>query len=94
MKIDVIDKTDWVKHYRNVWYNKNEAQPETREIISSDVDLITIIEIQEALKEFKNRKATGTDNLNAELLKYGGMMLYWRLQHIVNYCWQTNKIPD
>lgn len=57
-------------------------------------DLITIEELQEALKQLKNRKASGIDKINSELLKYGGMLLQWRLLHIINTCWQKLKIPN
>lgn len=38
-------------------------------------DKITIEEMQAALKQIKNRKAPGPDEMNAELLKYGRPLL-------------------
>ena len=42
----------------------------------------------------KNRKASGEDKINAELLKNGGMILHLRLLHIINKCWIKREIPE
>ena len=42
----------------------------------------------------ENRKASGEDKINAELLKNGGMILHLRLLHIINKCWIKREIPE
>lgn len=43
--------------------------------------------LTEALKATKNWKATGLDEINAELWKYGGTLLHLRL-HLFNTSWK------
>ena len=40
-----------------------------------------------------NRKATGLDNVNSEMIKYGGLFLHLRMLHLFNICWTSYEIP-
>lgn len=42
----------------------------------------------------KNNKATGTDNINAELIKHGGTTIYKIIYEIINKIWATEIMPD
>ena len=42
-------------------------------------DNLTLEEVQMALRQMKNRKATRLDGVNTEFLKYGGTLLELRL---------------
>jgi hypothetical protein len=42
----------------------------------------------------KNRKATGSDGINMELIKYADPLLHLRLLHIINQCWLTYRVPE
>ena len=60
---------------------------ENDELIFGNVDPITLEELDLALKEMKNRKATGEEGMNAELWKYGGPVLSQRLLSLINMCY-------
>lgn len=68
-----------------MWTNKDEEG-------SQGADPLTTDELMEALQKVKNRKATGLDGINTELLKYGGPLLHLRRLHLYNGCWQESKI--
>lgn len=59
----------------------------------NEIDHFTLDELLDALQRSKNRKATGPDGINLELLKYGGLMLHLRLLHLYNECWARTEIP-
>lgn len=50
-------------------------------------------ELQQAMNGVKNRKVPGLNRINAELIKYGGILLHLRLLHFFNKIWKENKIP-
>lgn len=95
-RINVTDKEIWIKHYKELWFQENESEIEinNEQIEMQDVDEITFEELKEALENTKNRKATGPDGINMELLKYGGTVLHGRLRHLINKCWRTKMIPE
>ena len=45
------------------------------------------------LKNFKNNKAPGTDNIPAELLKFGSDRLKQWLKHVSSWMWINEEIP-
>ncbi len=62
-RIDVIEDTEWINHYKNLWYQENTVQTNWDNTNLTTTDLITIEELQEALKQLKNRKASEIDKL-------------------------------
>lgn len=51
-------------------------------------------EVKAVILELKNNKAPGIDNVPAELLKYGGELL-WRCMHeLILMIWQTEELPE
>jgi len=57
------------------------------------IDAPTIEEIETAVKKLKNNKSPGTDNIPAELLKFGGDRLKQWLKHIFSSVWISEEIP-
>lgn len=51
-------------------------------------------EVEDALNRMKNNKASGTDNIPAELLKYGASSLAQFLTPIIQEAWASDYIPD
>lgn len=51
------------------------------------VDFIDLEEVA------KNRKATGMDVMNTELIKYGGALLELRFLHFPKMCWMKFHVP-
>jgi sorting nexin-29 len=57
-------------------------------------DLIpTVEEVEMAVQKLKNYKAPGTDNIPAELLKYGGNELVKHIHTVIKDMWQKEKMP-
>lgn len=59
------------------WGNNIEVEEKKTENVQrmrrmNNIDPIKIEELRNSLKELRNRKATGINNINSELLKYGG----------------------
>lgn len=93
VKLNIIADETWKKHYEKLWCNPNIVTEEDASEYYT-VDAITLIELRQALKETKNRKACGPDGLNSELLKYGGFLFELRFLHLLNECWKTCEIPS
>lgn len=51
-------------------------------------------EFHQAIKRLKNGKASGSDNLPAEVFKYGGPNIKNRLFELVLQIWETENIPQ
>lgn len=54
---------------------------------------LSLKEVVTALKEQKNKKATGIDNLPGELLKYGGDELHTKLWALFRRMWVEERVP-
>jgi len=92
--LEVIDEQKWIQHYEKLWYNPNSpVEEDLEEHTPYGIDYITMEELMNAIKTSKNRKATGADQINMELLKYGGLLLHLRILHLINQCWLESKIP-
>ena len=59
-----------------------------------NTDIITIEEIQKAIKQAKNNKVPGPDELEAELFKNLGENAVETIQHILNSWWISGKQED
>jgi len=53
----------------------------------------TVEEVEMAVQKLKNYKAPGTDNIPAELFKYGGSELVKHLHNIIKDIWQKKYLP-
>ena len=53
----------------------------------------TVEEVEMAVQKLKNYKVPGTDNIPAELFKYGGNELVKHLHTIIKDIWQKEKMP-
>jgi hypothetical protein len=45
------------------------------------------------MNNMKNKRATGIENMNIELLKYAPTSVKYRFLDIINICWKTYQIP-
>jgi hypothetical protein len=58
-----------------------------------DIDLPIREEIEVALKNLKNNKATGANSIAAELLKNGGRNLVDALHEVIQQAWTSETLP-
>jgi hypothetical protein len=99
------DKLDRWKEYFSELLNVNSAvDPQCIECISIPVISTTeqdrqnkpptLEEVSQALKQMKNRKAPGNDDISADLIKAGGLPALKWLHEIFVDIWQTEEIVD
>jgi hypothetical protein len=88
-KVDVAEAMDYfVKH----WSGENEELPQ---IEAEEIEeMFTIEDLNKVLLTMKNGKATGEDNIPAELYKYATPSFKKRLLKFYNLLGKENQIPD
>lgn len=67
VEINHIDKKYWVKHYKQLRFDKNTKDTDAQSKEVKELDVIDKDKVKEALKTIRNRKATGLDGLNVKL---------------------------
>ena len=88
-KIEIIKR--WEEFYENLYKgNQRHSNYPTHE----EIPEILIEELRKALKYAKNKKATGPDGINAELLKFGGFYLERILLKLLNNIISTGVFPE
>jgi hypothetical protein len=97
-QINIIKEEQWLQYYKQLWNDdaidniENEQDNHNYEV--GGTDPITKDKLECASNASKNRKATGMDNINMELLKYGRISLTLQLLHFINmYCIKC-EIPN
>jgi len=60
---------------------------------TNEEDSAPTVEVEVAVQKLKNYKAPGTDNIPAELFRYGGKELVKHLHTIIKDIWQKEKMP-
>lgn len=72
-KLNII-KEEWIGHYKELWCKQQEEQNNNFNLNNEgelmDTDVISMSELQDALKGMINRKAEGLDEINLELFRY------------------------
>jgi len=78
--------------------NRQEQRTDTSYNGIEDKECITDIsrtdEIKRNIQKLKNGKATGYDNIKAELIKYGGREVEELLQQLLARIWVEEEIPE
>lgn len=88
--------------YKSQYDDSDEENPEP-EILTSrggivnqgseELPDITIEEIELALKNTKNNKAPGEDNIVTDAIKIGGQHLLLKIKELFNLCLFNSKVP-
>jgi hypothetical protein len=58
-----------------------------------EVPLPTYYEVSQVIKKLKTHKAAGSDNILAELIKYGGTELKRRIHKLITKIWEEETLP-
>ncbi len=94
-KLQVLDDKEWLKYSKNLWHADEEEEEKERSdtpVLHNAVDKLESIEL-EALRNTKNKKTPGLDNINIELLKYLPAEAKSKLLDLFNNYWTQNIIP-
>lgn len=92
----------WRKHYmtlldgRECNHNQMEQIDENLEDTRYKLDenfLPSWADVSEAIKQLKNKRSPGPDNLNAELIKVAEPIILETIYHIIIQTWKTEKLP-
>ncbi|XP_072906368.1 uncharacterized protein [Hemitrygon akajei] len=87
----------WKEHFQEVLNRPPPQNPpdlEPGDPLNINIGEITKQEIRKALKNLKNGKAAGEDNIPAEALKEGGEVMVDHLHILLNLIWRTGEIPS
>ncbi|VEN37593.1 unnamed protein product [Callosobruchus maculatus] len=91
----------WQEYFEELLNNPNtieicQAELNTQEHESNEIDKIppTISEIREIIKKIKNNKTPGSDNITAEMFKYGGEALEVHMYNMIKNIWIKEELPE
>lgn len=96
--IKIIKHQQWLEYYKQLLTLEDKDNINEKEEINNrsgtNVDEIELEELEIALRNTKNRKATGSDKLNSELFKYASKNFKIRFLEFLNKCWIQRQIPE
>lgn len=92
-------KQIWKKHFQKLLNVEQEQVTESgthAELISDEqeIPIPSTEEIMALILKMKNNKAPGGDDINAELIKYGGSEVCERLCRLVQQVWKEEVMPN
>lgn len=94
--IPKVTPQEWTSHFKSIYEVKEQA--ENHNIVMDDgdegTDTIEIREVETKAKiaKLKNRKSAGLDNINNEMIKYGGDSLTKELTAFYNIIMSSGNI--
>ena len=69
-QLNTITENQWIEHCTKLWFvTTEEDSVVSQDDMSLEVDPITKEKLEVELNKLRNRKATGLDRINSELLK-------------------------
>ncbi|CAK1595923.1 unnamed protein product [Parnassius mnemosyne] len=98
-KSDVMQR--WSEFYREMYAcddlsegSGDDAVTGTLDPDLDDTEVISMKEIERAIRSLKCGKAAGLDRVTAEMVKYGGPRVWNSFHLLCNLCWRTGDVPD
>ena len=92
-KLNIIPDEKWITYYKQLLVNEDQSyETDTKNI--NELNAIKMIDLDQALKNSKNRKAPGSDCINTELIKYASLKWKKRFVQLLNDIWNEGRIPD
>lgn len=88
----------WVEHFREMLNRESPKErarvnSQTRPQLNISMHEPTVAEVELAIKALKNGKASGLDQVQAEMLKRGGDVLVKQLHEICVKVWRDERSP-
>lgn len=90
-----IDEKTWVKYLTELFkadINTDDENAPT--IMVEDETSVSYLEVEKAIRQLKNRKSPGLDQIPNELLKYGGDRLTKEITSLIRKIILIHRIPD
>ncbi|XP_068222147.1 uncharacterized protein [Palaemon carinicauda] len=87
----------WIEHFKELFNRPPPHNPVDEMEIKGkidDVEAPTREEITDATRKLKNNKAAGTDNIVAELIKYGGQALHDTIISLMYSIWENEVMSS
>jgi hypothetical protein len=88
----------WMEHFKellNIENNGREQVDQNTEASTQEqhIEEPNIEEVRETIKELRNNKAPGGDNICAEMVKYGGDKLIQLIYELIKDVWRQEVMP-
>ena len=90
----------WAEYLQNLLNKVHTTDPDflddlpTLPIIPKHDDPPSFDEVEKVIISLKDNKATGPDNIPADVIKYGGCALHRRLHNFILDCWSVKCLPQ
>lgn len=90
----------WAEHYRDLLNRHTQTDPNLLNELPNSPTVWeldnppTLAEVKRSIAGLKNNKASGPDNIPAELLKYGGDTIANHIHAIITAIWETKCVPQ
>jgi len=93
-----IENEKWMTHFSDLYegeiMTRGRDIVEEREEPTEELEKIpTYEEVTKCIKNLKNGKAAGSDQICGELLKYGGERVYERIYNLLKRVWEEEMMP-
>ncbi|XP_077273295.1 uncharacterized protein LOC143903519 [Temnothorax americanus] len=88
----------WKEHFQSTLNIYTASEEEDNGILlpedEMEVPAPSRKEIVDIIREMKNGKAGGEDNITAELVKFGGVELHSRIHQLISLVWSSECMPE
>ncbi|CAH2207866.1 jg27125, partial [Pararge aegeria aegeria] len=94
-KEDILER--WVEHFNNLLNTPKPlaATPELDlNIDNNELPRPTLEDVERAIQRLRNNKSPGSDNIQGELIKYGGPRLHKEIHTLIDQIWSKERLPD